>query len=353
MPKLGVTGGRKRVSGLKKRVTEVKKELPHQKCRVAFPQRMTAVGDTSLKAFKEYLEGTRSPATARKYVPYVRKFLLAVRENGYETLADIPPTFLADYALAVLRNKKAVSTAKLMVHAVKKYLEWAGQRGVTIVTQHKVEFPRQPVRMRSILPTDMFTTFFRYADANLTEPTRTAVMLLPCCGIRSNELLTLRTGDIQPHRVKMKTPKGKPQRYKNTLVLKVRGKGDKERYVPLMEEGVEILRGFLNGWRSRIPGTWLFPRVTKKGSAGRPMSDRHLRATMQKLREPMGLDFTAHTMRRTYITMLWRKNVDLSTIARIAGHASIQTTIDHYIVMEPEDVVKALQDVGDSMAEDE
>lgn len=311
---------------------------------------MTTVGDISLAAFRRHLEGTRSSSTAKKYVPNVRRFLKMLEDNGYDSLSTMPPGILGDFVVALREQEKSVATTKLAVYSVKKYLTWVKSRGAHVAHQAEVDFPKDPARMRSVLPTDMFTAYFRYADAHLTEPTRTAVMLLPCCGVRIAELLSLRIGDIQAQKVKMKTPKGATQRYKRTLVLKVRGKGDKERYVPLMEEGVEILTGYLNGWRSRVPGTWMFPRVTKKG-APHPVSDRHIRAAMQKMREPMGLDFTPHTMRRTYITMLWRKGVDIATLARIAGHANIQTTIDHYIVMEPEDVVKALQEAGSTMTE--
>ena len=93
-------------------------------------------------------------------------------------------------------------------------------------------------------------------------------------------------------------------------------------------------------------------RQTKKNSGKKPISDRYLRGAVQKMREPLGMDFTPHTMRRTYITSLWRKGVDLGTIAMIAGHANVQTTIDHYIKMEPSDVINALHEAGSSLTED-
>ena len=184
---------------------------------------------------------------------------------------------------------------------------------------------------------------------------RTAVMLLPCCGLRASELVSIRLAHIKRARVKLrdKDRKGKPK-YKTTLFLKVFGKGGKERHVPLMEEGVEILTGYLAGWRRTQPGPWLFPRITKNrsGSGRRHISDRYLRDALQRMREPLGLDeITPHTMRRTYITTLWRKKVDLKTIADIAGHANVQTTIDHYIAMEPSDAIRALHEAGSSLTE--
>jgi integrase len=153
----------------------------------------------------------------------------------------------------------------------------------------------------------------------------------------------------QIHRATVKLRNGK---MKTTLFLRIVGKGGKQRNVPLMEEGVEIITGYLAGWRRRQPGTWLFPKLSKKDKAksGRNhISDRYLRGALQKMREAMGIEFTPHTMRRTYITMLWRKGIDLRTLSEIAGHKQIQTTIDHYIVMEPDDAIIAVHNAGSSL----
>jgi integrase len=238
------------------------------------------------------------------------------------------------------------STVRVQHFAVRKYLEWAKQRGKNIVTQSKSELPRVELRHRPVLPTNLFSLYFRQADLDLKEPIRTAVMLLPCCGLRAHEMVSLKLDQI--HQATVKLQGGK---MKTTLFLRIIGKGNKQRNVPLMEEGVEILMGYLAGWRKRQPGPWVFPKVSKKASISgkRHISDRYLRGALQKMREPLGMEFTPHTMRRTYITMLWRKRVDLRVIAEIAGHANIQTTIDHYIVMEPDDTIIAVENAGSSM----
>ncbi len=315
---------------------------------------MQPAKDISAAAFREYLVGVKkSEDTARKYAGYVGTFLGLVRSNGYDSFSDLPPGLLSEFAAMLGRDGKAPATIRLEVAAVKKYLQWVKGKGVQVADQAKADLPKRTIVMRPVLPTSKFTEYFRQADMGLEEPLRTAVMLLPCCGVRASEMVKLKAGHIHRAQVKLarKGPGGAPL-YKHTLFLKVRGKGGKERYVPLMEEGVEILTGYMAGWRRRKPGTWLFPRLNGEVPGGDPVSARYLRGALQKMREPMGLDFTPHTMRRTYITMLWRKGIDLATIAKIAGHESIQTTIDHYIAMEPGDVVNALHAAGSSMTED-
>jgi integrase len=81
------------------------------------------------------------------------------------------------------------------------------------------------------------------------------------------------------------------------------------------------------------------------------MSDRTLRAALQHIRTPLGMRFTPHTMRRTYLTTLFRKGVDSAVLAKIAGHADIKTLITHYLALDDVDVARAVHMVGAKLTE--
>lgn len=308
------------------------------------------VPDTSIKAFYEYLRGAKAANTARKYASYAAIFVRLMQTNGYQNFEQIPPGLLSQFSSMLSREHKSPSTVRVHVYAVKKYLEWAKNSGVKVSEQARPELPKRDIRLRPTLPEDKFTLYFRQADMDLEEPIRTAVMLLPCCGLRASEMVGLRLADIERAFVTLQNGKKKP-----TLFLKALGKGNKQRAVPLMDEGVEILTGYLAGWRNeprnkKGSGQWLFPKVSRNAESGNNhISDRYLRLALQRMREPLGMEFTPHTMRRTYITMLYRKKVDLRTLADIAGHANVQTTIDHYIVTNSFDSVNAVHEAGSSM----
>lgn len=307
--------------------------------------------DVSLPEFYRYLCGVKTKATAKKYTEYAGKFLKLMRDSGFNRFEDIPRGLLAEFtSVQVTTSGRSASTIRVQTYAAKKYLEWVASKGISVALQNKPELPKKELRQRPTLSPDLFSLYFRHADMDLSEPTRTAVMLLPCCGLRASEVIGLKLSQIRKADIQIKGKK------KTTLFLQVVGKGNKERSVPLMEEGVEILTGYLAGWRRRQGGPWLFPKVTSKRntsvkSGERHISDRLLRNALQKMREPLGMEFTPHTMRRTYITMLWRKGLDLGAIAKIAGHANVQTTLDHYIVMDPTDSVQALHNAGSSLTE--
>lgn len=306
--------------------------------------------DTSLEAFYRYLRGVKQESTAGKYRDYTREFLRLMHDNGYTSFEQIPPGFLIDFQtmLASKKPRPQPGTIRVQVYAVKKYLDWVTSRGVKLTPQTLPELPQSPVRQLPVLSPNRFFDYFRQADIDLQEPVRTAVMLLPCCGLRAGEMIKLKLSNI--HRTNIQLKNGKE---KSTLFLRFVGKGNKERNVPVMDEGVEILTGYLTGWRRRQPGQWLFPHLSsdKKENGVRPISDRGLRAALQTLSIGLGVPLSPHSMRRTYITFLWRRGVDLATIAKIAGHASVQTTLDHYVVMDPTETLTAVHDAGSSLTE--
>jgi integrase len=71
-----------------------------------------------------------------------------------------------------------------------------------------------------------------------------------------------------------------------------------------------------------------------------------LRKAVQKIRMPLKMDFTAHTMRRTYLTTLYRKGVDPIIIQKIAGHKDLKTLINHYLYLDEYDLAGAVHGSG-------
>jgi len=108
--------------------------------------------------------------------------------------------------------------------------------------------------------------------------------------------------------------------------LRVRGKGDKEREVPLAPQATAALEAWLLA-RGRRQGK-LFNRVDRNGSilAG-GLSDNAIWRIVTKRREEAGLPrLTPHDFRRTWVGTLLDENVDLVTVQALAGHADPKTT---------------------------
>jgi site-specific recombinase XerD len=134
-------------------------------------------------------------------------------------------------------------------------------------------------------------------------------------GLRLEEGLHLQVGDIDSQR----------------MVVQVRrGKGAKDRYVPLPGRTLEVLRQY--GATHRHP-QWLFPDRGRDGhqaaTADQPMTRGTVQTAMSRVVQELGLKkaISGHSLRHSYATHLLEAGVNLRLIQQYLGHSSLHTTM--------------------------
>ena len=106
--------------------------------------------------------------------------------------------------------------------------------------------------------------------------------------------------------------------------LRVRGKGNKERMVPLTPEVVEAIKEYL-AWRGPTQSDHLF--ISQMW--GQPISGARVHRIVRQLLERAGLadeGITPHKLRHTFATHLIRNGVDVRTVQELLGHSDLGTT---------------------------
>lgn len=105
------------------------------------------------------------------------------------------------------------------------------------------------------------------------------------------------------------------------MLLRVMGKGDKERAVPLPGSLLLPMRDF---WRTHRHPEWLFPSNTGR----RPLAKKTAYRAFNHAREIARLDirFTPHVLRHSYATRLIEKGTPLPVVQCLLGHGSIRST---------------------------
>jgi len=109
----------------------------------------------------------------------------------------------------------------------------------------------------------------------------------------------------------------------------IRGKGDKDRYVPMAPRILEMLRNF---WRTHRSRRWLFPASARPWARSvgedRPVPVGSLQVAFHRAVEVSGINPAAHvhTLRHSYATHLLEAGVNLRLIQEILGHRSPSTT---------------------------
>ena len=114
------------------------------------------------------------------------------------------------------------------------------------------------------------------------------------------------------------------------LTLRIIGKGNKERRVPLPQSVLDTLRRM---WKTHHNSRWLFPN--RAGT--RPVTYDVLARTLAAAARAAGIRrrVTPHMLRHSYATRLLENGVDLRTIQILLGHQSISSTLIYMHLTEP------------------
>lgn len=291
----------------------------------------------TLEDFRRYISTTRSGPTGRRYVVAARAFLTWYAQLGLP-LSKAPRDTLMRYATGLLEAGYEPTTIRSHLAGLHRYLKWLQNKtDMELPVFHEAELPSKKRKVKPTLAPGMLSEFFHTA-AYLEEPVRTAALLLPCSGLRSEEMVSLPLGCLK--RLSVVLEDGSK---KDVLLLKIVGKGGHERIVPLLDEGAAAIVQYLKGWRREQSSTrWLFP-----GRSGH-LATRTLRKAVQKVREHLGPghDYTPHSMRRTHLTGLYRQGITPTILAKLAGHGDVQVLIDHYLDLNENDLAKSVHSAG-------
>jgi len=144
-------------------------------------------------------------------------------------------------------------------------------------------------------------------------------------GLRVSELVTVRLSDIDLF----------------ALSLTVRGKGGKVREVPLKPEVINAIKEYLETERKKSPhrDSQYLLLTQRSGRMDRDTVNKILK----KHGRALGVAMHPHKFRHTFCTRLVKKGVPLTTVAMLAGHASVQTTARFYVNTSREEKRRAVE----------
>lgn len=132
-------------------------------------------------------------------------------------------------------------------------------------------------------------------------------VLLYGCGLRISEAISLNVGD-----------------FSNGEFIRIKGKGNKERIVPILPAVVENVENYVAACPFKMKtGEALF-----LGARGERLVSRIIQRKMQKIRGELNLPdtLTPHALRHSFATHLLAEGTDLRSIQELLGHASLSTT---------------------------
>ena len=281
-----------------------------------------------LTAWLTYLrtERRRSPHTVEAYERDVGRFMEFTSEqmevSDLSGLLALRPKNIRRYLAA--QAKKAPSSIARGFHAVKSFYHWLDRQGygsnpfVHYMRALKVQRP-----LPKALPVADIVVLLNNIGKGETwaaKRDKALLTLLYCCGLRIDEALQLNVSDLS----------GK------TLIVK--GKGNKERMVPVLPVVTKSIKSYLRACPHKLRRNGpLFV-----GKRGRRMVARRIQETLAKLGGDHGIEVTPHSLRHSFATHLLGAGADLRAIQELLGHASLSTT-QHYTDVDEVALLRAYE----------
>jgi integrase/recombinase XerD len=177
-----------------------------------------------------------------------------------------------------------------------------------------LELPRLPQKLPEVLSIEEIDKLINSIDLSTPEGQRNKAMLetLYCCGLRVTEFITLKISDII---------------FEEEFV-RVIGKGNKQRMVPLGLSAAKYIKIYLEEIRPHIPVQKDMQDIVFLNRRGRGLTREMVFIIIQQLKKKAGMrkKISPHTFRHSFATHLVEGGADLRAVQEMLGHESITTT---------------------------
>jgi len=266
------------------------------------------------------LERGHAKTTCASYERDVRQFLLVLKSRLRQTprLKDLEALSVRDIrAFMARRRQQGVSGRSLArtLSALRTFYRWLDAENIlTNPAIRQVTMPKIPHSVPKPLTVEDAAQTMGLVSGDTTidwvRKRDTAVLLLLYgAGLRISEALGLTLQDVATAK---------------HGVLRIVGKGNKERAVPILPVITDAVTTYL----AACPFDVANDVPIFRGEKGRPLSPRVVQLKMQRLRQQFGLPDTAtpHALRHSFATHLLSSGADLRQIQELLGHASLSTT---------------------------
>ena len=259
----------------------------------------------------------------------------SLADNSVEAyLRDIDK--LTDYLQA---TQKLVTPRELELHDLEKFVQWIAELGMTVASQSRIisglrsfyaycymeqvvtvnptallETPKQKRALPDTLSFEEIENIIAKIDLSKPEGGRNKAILetLYSCGLRVSELVNLRISCL----------------HLDIGFVRVIGKGDKERLVPIGSDAIKYINIYKNNIRIHInikPGQEDFLFLNRRGNK---LTRVMIFIMLKALAKKAGIEknISPHTFRHSFATHLVEGGADLRAVQEMLGHESITTT---------------------------
>jgi integrase/recombinase XerC len=257
----------------------------------------------------------RSLKAQKNVSPHTERCYLSDLEQLADFFGDADPSSIDHKALREfighlhrLRIKKSSIARKLS--AIRAFFKYLNREGILPNNPASlIATPRREKRLPTVLTVDdtqrLMDAPRRDSGTELRD--RAVLETLYSTGVRAGELTGMNRDDINVH----------------DRLVRIRGKGRKERIVPIGKKALDAIDAYLARKRQTADAIAVFTNP-----AGKRLTARSVQRILENYRKILGLSRKAspHTLRHSFATHMLESGADLRSIQELLGHASLSTT---------------------------
>ena len=277
--------------------------------------RESAELDATIDGYLSYLKVERNLAanTLSAYARDLADFADYMSERGVSRVQDVDAIRVVDWVRSLsTAGLKARSQARMLV-AVRGFFRQLVREGqLSEDPVRALELPKQSRSLPIYLSVDDILGMLREAQGEEALRDRALVVLLYGAGLRVSEVAGLMMGDI------------------DLLggVLRVTGKGGKERVVPVGAPVLQVVEHYVRDGRRRYTKGLSTDLVFPGRNPARALTRQAIFKIVRRLASAAGVmrDISPHKLRHSFATHLVRGGADLRSVQLMLGHADLRTT---------------------------
>ncbi|MBE6479684.1 MAG: tyrosine recombinase XerD [Olsenella sp.] len=269
-------------------------------------------------ALDEYLgylaiERGSSPNTVQSYGRDLVRYLRYLEDAGIAEPSEVTRQDIEAHLGALVEVGLAPASVERAVSAIKGFHRFMVTE--QICAEHPtadLPLPRKAKHLPDVISHEQAAALLDqpFAQTPAGQRDRTILEVLYGCGLRVSELCGLDQRDLAL----------------DEEVLRVLGKGSKERVVPVMGTAASQLRAYLDTWREGLVGRTPTPAVFLNVRGGR-ISRQSVHAIVERYGRLVGIEgLHPHTLRHSFATHMLEGGADLRIVQEILGHSDISTT---------------------------
>jgi len=267
--------------------------------------------DQNLRSFFNFLiiEKGLSKNTVKAYETDIKGFIKWINKNNKQSLLNIKESSVNQYISYLFSLKLKSSSVNRKISSLKSfYLFLLKKRLIRYSPFSEVISPKQEKYLPASMSESEVEKLLNSPDTSkdIEQRDKAMIEMLYATGMRISELVNLKITDIDMNR----------------SVIKVMGKGSKERLIPFGESASEALFNYLK-IRKDSSSKEVF--ISNRGTKITRVAFWQ-RIKVYLLRENLKISISPHTLRHAFATHLLNRGADLRSVQLLLGHSDLSTT---------------------------